>query len=251
MDKILISWAQANQMKKILIFSTLLFVSFSCHEKKSNSISKLQPVISDNIKKVSEKQIKIDTTITLDFNFKIEAGKVQDFETFKTYSWLKLTQNKNTIKTFSDSLEFELNDQLQILKLSGPNNFQIIFEINDRPNKNYLLIITIYNEQIVIEQKVPKFIAPPKNLDKDSNLEVAGYWNYTQTFGVKNSKTFYNPIIFYEFTDKGILIDSALTKKINTKIYGDFKGYEITDTIVIPASVLKIRSKEINKIKMD
>ncbi len=122
-------------------------------------------------------------------------------------------------------------------------------EVNDRPSKSYHFILTVKDDSIIAVNKVPTFITTPVNLDKDQNIEVAGFWDYSQTWGPDNSLTAYNPILYYEITNDGLLLDSSLTIKRNTIIYGEFKGYNFSVKIEMPVSTLDKMGDEIKRIE--
>jgi hypothetical protein len=58
----------------------------------------------------------------------------------------------------------------------------------------------------------------------------------------------YEPIIYYEFTQKGIVLDKPLTIKKNREIYGKFYGYKINEGIKI--STNKIMDNLQKEMKM-
>ena len=86
------------------------------------------------------------------------------------------------------------------------------------------------------------------NLDKDDNLELAGFWDWAETYGENGSLTTYNPIIYYELNQNGINLDSSLTISINKEIYGNFYGFEYNEKVEIRTSASKKWKNEIDRI---
>jgi hypothetical protein len=236
-------------MKYIITIFTFLTL-LSCNDRAKNP----EKDIINIIEKVEDEspEMKIDTTLVLTNGFKLEAGQKENFGDFNTFTFLKLTLNNIEITTLKDSLEFEFGYGFSIYpsvtKLLDEQEFEIAIEVNDRPNKNYLLLLTLKENSIVKTRQLPTFITTPINLDNDEKLEVAGFWDYAQIWGKDDQLTAYNPIIFYEFTENGLLIDSSLTVERNTLIYGSFEGYQFSETIEMPVSIMKKMNKEINRI---
>lgn len=133
-----------NMKYKIYILLTVTFILFFCsvNGKETNINTKT----------------KVTKTILLDFGFKVALGQEEDFETFKTYSFFKLTKSGKVV--YVDTLlEYEFGDKLYPIVLqTGKNKFELLFEINDRPNKNYLKRIIIKNDKVIMTDSLPTFI---------------------------------------------------------------------------------------------
>jgi hypothetical protein len=236
-------------MKYILIIFTFLTL-LSCNDLPKNPVENRVDIIEKGENESPE--VKIDTTLFLANGFKLDAGQKENFGDFNTFTFLKLTLNNIEVTTLKDSLEFEFGYGFRIYpsvtKLLDENEFEIAIEVNDRPNKNYLLLLTVEENSVVKTRQVPTFITAPINLDNDEKIEVAGFWNYAQIWGKDDQLTAYNPIIYYELTENGLFVDSSLTEEQNKNIYGSFEGYQFSETIEMPVEVMKKMGEEINRI---
>jgi hypothetical protein len=234
-------------VKEILILSTFLtvFVSFiqiSNKETNKSMTTSLKPRTNEII----NQDLK---TIKLDFNFIVSLGKEEDYEKFKTYKLFHLTRNNTTI--FIDSLltEYEFENKLfPIIIKTEDNSFELLFEINDRPNKNYLKRLIVKDNKLVRQDKLPTFEAKPIDINNDGITEYAGYWDYSQVWGDDNNLTAYNPILYYSITTKGLLLDSLLTIERNKMIYGEFYGFEFSEINAQSISVKEKFKQELKKI---
>jgi hypothetical protein len=233
-------------MKYTLIITTFLAL-LSCRNPDGNLEKKIVNTIE-----VASSNVKIDTTLILKNGFSIEAGQKENYGDFNTYTYLKLSLNNIEIITLKDSLEYEFGYGFSVYptltELRDRKEYEIAIEVNDRPNKNYLIIMTVRNNLVAETRHVPSFITTPINLDVDEKLEAAGFWDYAQIWGTDNQLTAYNPIIFYELTENGLQLDSSLTVERNTVIYGKFEGYHFSESIEMPIDVLKKMDSEINLI---
>ncbi len=184
-------------------------------------------------------QIQKDTTLALNNNFKVKFSKGESFGNFKTFN--SITVLHKGVKVYSgNKYEYELGDKLYpfIIK-TGENSFELLLEVNDRPNKNFLQHVKIKNNKTFQINKLPTFIAKAADLENNHTLEFAGFWGYSEVWGDHNSLTDYNPILFYKITSTGIMLDTVLTIQRNTSIYGVFKGFE--DDTNKPVSVKRAK----------
>ncbi|WP_321437747.1 hypothetical protein [uncultured Bacteroides sp.] len=220
--------------KNIHILLTIVFILIVCSVKgkQANNSTKT----------------KVTKTLLLNFGFKVSLGQEEDFKTFKTYSFFELRKNEKTI--YKDtSLEYEFGDKLYPIVLqTGKNKFELLFEINDRPNKNYLKRLIIKDYRVIKTDSLPTFISKATDLDNDGIKEYAGFWDYNEIWGESETKTDYNPILYYKIKPTGLKLDSLLTKENNTKIYGEFHGFEFNEKIEMPTTVLDKFEKEIKRI---
>jgi len=225
---------------RILILIAFCVILTSCNQKENIT------TVKSNIEEIDINKNQNLETIELGYGFIISAGQEEDFNDFKTYTLLRLTRNKEII--FSDSLntEYEFRNKLFPLVIkTGVNDFELLLEINNRPNKNYLKRLFIQDNKLIREDKLPAFESKAIDIDNDGLKEYAGYWDYAQTWGENYELTSYNPIIYYTKTNLGFKIDSALTKKRNKKIYGKFYGFEFNDNLELPKEVITDFNKEI------
>jgi hypothetical protein len=162
----------------------------------------------------------------------------------------KISVFRDGIFIFSDNTHEFVRDKISFQKVYSfkNNTFAILIERLEAPNKNLLYCYKIEYNKLQKKDILPLFIALPKNLDSDSNLEVAGFWDY---FQMENDSTIsYEPIIFYEFTNYGIQLDKTLTINKNKSIYSKFYGYEINENLDFPSPKISKKLKlEISRIK--
>lgn len=188
--------------------------------------------------------------INLDFGFNLTIGQKEDFGNFATYTYFELTRDNNKIYVDSSLTEYEFGDNLYPLAIkTGTDSYELLFEINDRPNKNFLKRLFIKNDSVHKEDKLPTFIAKPKDFDNDGIKEFAGFWDYAQVWGENDSLTVYNPILFYKITKFGLQLDSTLTMKINKEIYGKFYGFSFSEETEQPINSMRLFNKTINELR--
>jgi hypothetical protein len=190
--------------------------------------------------------------LKLKHNFEIIVGQSEDFGDLVTYTHFVLTHNGRQI--YSDttsSTEYEFGSKLYpIIRIIDKATFEILVEINDRPSRNYLKYFKVSNNKIVENKKIPTFISKAKNLDNDKRLEYAGFWDWSESWGEDGELTAYNPILYYELTSEGIILDRQLTIKKNKEIYGHFHGFQYSEKVVIRTSECKKWDTEIDRINV-
>ena len=127
--------------------------------------------------------------------------------------------------------EYDNIDEFSLEELSYfvfPNEdsstFQLLFSGSSAPSKGWFNMLEITEFKVTKVTKTPLFETPPKNIDKDKNLELVGYWEYASISG-ENEQTAYNPILVYEITTTGLMLDTIATQRINRSIYDQFYGY--------------------------
>lgn len=187
--------------------------------------------------------------IKLNNDFIVRVGNEEDYEKFKTYTYFQLTRNNSIIYVDSSLTEYEFGNKLfpMVLK-TGENSFELLFEINNRPGRNYLKRLFIKNNQLVTQDKVPAFEAKSIDLNRDGIKEYAGYWDYPEEWGKNYELMTYSPILYYALTEKGLRLDSALTKERNELIYGKFYGYEYSEEFALSKTVLDKFEQELKVI---
>ena len=189
-------------------------------------------------------------TINLKYGFIVTIGQAEDFGNFTTYIYFELTKSNEIIYSDSSLTEYEFGDKLYpIVMKTGENSYELLFEINDRPNKNYLKRLSIKSDTLRKEDKLPTFITKAKDLDNDGVKEYAGFWDYAQIWGENDNLTAYNPIIYYELKNNGLQIDSILTIERNKAIYGQFYGFSFSEENEQSTNSLKLFSEELDKIE--
>jgi hypothetical protein len=182
--------------------------------------------------------------INLGFGFQLVGDFSDDF------SYNKISVYRHKILVFSDSSHEFSRDKKSFQKVYSfkNNTFFILIESFEAPSKNLLYYYKIEQNKLKKKDKLPMFIALPKNLDSDTNLEVVGFGD---NFLMKNDSTIgYEPIMFYEFTTEGIQLDKTLTISKNKRIYGKFYGYEINENLdFYSPKILQKLNLEISRIK--
>lgn len=197
----------------------------------------------------TNEQVNIEKNIKLDYDFEIRVGQKEDYEKFETYTLFILMHKNKQLFTDTSLTEYEFGDKLYpLIRQLDNETFEILVEVNDRPNKNYLKYFKVYQDKIVSTDKLPTFISGPSNLDIDDNLEFAGFWEWGETWGDNRSLTAYNPIIYYELKPDGITLDTTLTIIKNKEIYGDFHGFEYDEKVEIKTTDSKKWEDEIKMI---
>ena len=223
-----------------------LAILVSCNQVKKDESKQadkggkieIDPDLSSNFK-----------TIDLDFDFKVILGQEEDFETFKTYTYFKLVRNSNTIYIDNSLTEYNFGNDLYPIVLPTENDsFELLFEINNRPSKNYLKRFFVKNDKLVKQDKLPVFETKSKDINNDGIKEYAGFWDYSQIWGEDNKFTAYNPILYYSVTRTGLQLDTILTRERNELIYGQFYGFSFNEKREQPISVIAKFEKELNLI---
>ncbi len=186
------------------------------------------------------------TSFSLDYGFKVTVKDDEDFGSFKTFIYFELSRNGKLIFTDKSNIEYEFGNKLYpIVMQTGKDNYELLFEINDRPNKNYLIRIFVKENRVICTDKLPTFVSKPVDINGDGIKEYAGFRDYGQMWGENNSLTAYNPILYYSVTNSGLKLDSLLTKERNELIYGKFHGYDFNEKVEVPVSVIKRFDEEI------
>ena len=205
--------------------------------------------VAEGKQRIDSTDVPIQQTIDLSNGFKLELGHETDYTTFKLYGFVRLRHNSKQVYADS-SYEYEPQSSLYPLVIpAGDNSAEVLLEVNDRPNKNYLLQLFVSNGRLTKVEKLPTFIAPAADLNGDGTLEYAGFWAFNETWGEEKEFTDYNPIIYYSITPKGLKVNSDYTRKQNDAIFGFFHGFEYSQNIDIPANALKKQAEEIERIE--
>jgi len=95
-------------------------------------------------------------TLELNFGFTVTLGEREDYgNDFTTYSYFKLERN-NTVIYIDSSTEYQFDtDIFPIVLQTGDNSFELLFEVNDRPNKNYLKRLFVSNDKLIKQDNIP------------------------------------------------------------------------------------------------
>lgn len=233
--------------KKLIVLSVLFTLFLSCKLTiGSYSEGRFTSSKTKEKKEDGNQELK---TINLGYDFIVSIGREEIFEKFKTYTYFQLTRNNKTIFVDSSLTEYEFGNGLfPIILKTNEGSYELLFEINNRRNKNYLKRLIIKNDELVKEDKLPTFVAKPIDLNHDGLKEYAGFWDYSQVWGNNNNLTAYNPILYYSVTEQGLQLDTLLTKERNEHIYGKFLGFEFSENNEQPERVIEKFNQEIKRI---
>ena len=229
--------------KKLLILMIGLSILIFCNQNRKEKSNKKEIVISQGI----DSDFK---TFDIDFGFKVTIGKEEDFETFKTYTYFELKRNNNIIYVDRSLIDYEFGNALFPIAIqTGDNSFELLFEINNRPSKNYLNRFIIRDDKLIEQDNLPVFEAESKDINNDGIKEYSGIWHYSQIWGENNNITAYSPILYYSVTETGLQLDSTLTRERNELIYGQFYGFLFSEKYEQPISIIDKFEQELNRIR--
>lgn len=129
-------------------------------------------------------------------------------------------------KVFEDTTETEyLFDNKEWPKLikASDDVYLIYLKIFDAPDFDKLYQFTISNSKLIKTEIIPYFYQPAKEID--GKKVYYGTLHIIETPCNNCDSCYYNPQLFYELTEKGIILDSALTIKMNLEQWKGFYGF--------------------------
>jgi len=151
----------------------------------------------------------------------------ENYGEFTTYSRLILRIENHEIQLKLEGSEFELDGKIYPFYRGLKNgSLEFLITINDRPFKEKLLHLIVKDNKIVQQETLPYFETPLTNYDTDENLEYEGILDYQEAFCNECDSVYYNPTLFYEFRESGIILDTLTTMKENKAEYGEFYGFK-------------------------
>jgi len=239
--------------KTILTLSIFAFIASGCGKKSNQQANtKVYEVINQTLIDNEPPTFEFKT-FEFDFGFTVTVRKTEVFDVLKTFEHFKLKRN-NRIVYFDDGLlnEYEFcNELFPIILQTGDDSFELLFEVNDRPNKNYLKRLFVSNDKLIGQDKLPLFEGKPIDIDNDGIKRYAGSFGFFELWGENNSFTTYNPILYFKITETGLKLDSLFTKQRNEMIYGQFHGFSYSEKNEppIPISVIEKFEQEIRIIR--
>jgi hypothetical protein len=172
---------------------------------------------------------------TVGMGFTAELGDPFDMGESKTYLYLQLLHNDKLIYVDTSESEYEFIDTSypKIFQVDT-NSYQILLPTNNRPGKNKLMQFLVVNDKVVNQEVYPLFEDEPSDVNNDGVLEYSDYLDDGQGIDIdKMYIVYYNPILFYTITNKGIKLDSSLTIDENIEMYGKFYGFKLDYNIII------------------
>jgi len=186
--------------------------------------------------KNSDNQISQTDTVIV-FSDRISLSGIHSDE-FGGTSFKPISLMLDNITIFRDSInEYWLSgfesDQYPKLLTCADGSFQLLIEVDERPNSNELLRINISTNGQIHHDRLPIFRWQPIDLDNDGKLELYGVLTNGETIA-SGDTAFYNPTLVYELNGNCISLDSSATVEKNKKIWGMFYGYYYNDTLLLP-----------------
>jgi len=133
--------------------------------------------------------------------------------------------------------EFEFENTIwEKAKQIDKNRYQLLLELNDRPNKSKILLLTVEKKKLTNKQILPSFDTCFYNSNKTK--EFAGNLEYAE--GMENPNTTqYIPTLFYTDKQNGIELDTAQTLVFNKRKWGKFYGYEPNFNLILTPHTIK------------
>lgn len=164
---------------------------------------------------------------------KIAFPLTKDYDKNLTYTHIQIWVSNQ--KVYEDTTETEyLFDNKEWPKvIKTPNGTCLLYlKIFDAPDFNKLHQFTISNSKLTKMDTLPYFYEPTKEIDGER--VYCGILNVVETPCSNCDSCYYNPKLYYKLTENGILLDSLLTIKMNTKQWKGFYGFNQRIDIVRP-----------------
>ncbi|MBN2769480.1 MAG: hypothetical protein JXR90_02165 [Spirochaetes bacterium] len=197
----------------------MLLIMVSCNNLNDydtlNNLPQFNPIVADN-----------SLLKDLGYGFTIAFADSEEFKDFKMYFDISLYKDDKIVFVDSD-YEFEINNNYPSIRKIG-DNYEILLLVNDRPSINKLLMLIVNKDKSISKEIIPYFQMLPKDIDLDGKLELVGIVSDYEMQGEDNIMP-YVPILVYEYTDRGILLDAIETKKANIRVYDSFYGFDYSE----------------------
>lgn len=194
-----------------LLFFVICFFNCSANNTQKTRFKEIN--LSDSV--------KITFPITKDYNENLTYMNIQ--------IWV-LNQ-----KVFEDTTEteylFDDKEWPKVIRTSDGSHL-LYLKIFDAPDFNKLYQYTISNSKILKTDVLPYFYQPAKEID--GKKISYGILNIAETPCNNCDSCYYNPQLYYQFTENGILLDSTLTIKMNTEKWKGFYGFNQRNDIIRP-----------------
>ena len=145
---------------------------------------------------------------------------------------LKCKMDGQLIYTAGPNEEFEFQNRIwEAAKEIGENSFQLLLELNDRPDKNKIILLTVKDKKLVDKKIIPTFDTCIYRPDKTK--EFSGQLEYPEAMD-NIHQTQYIPTLFYVDKPTGIVLDSAKTMVFNKSKWGKFYGFKPNFKLILP-----------------
>jgi hypothetical protein len=208
-------------MKRTVIVLLLVFcyvILTSAMKNKSNGTNK-------------ENLAEID----LKYDFKIMIPTLgEKFDSCEHYMnfevWLK---NKKIYKdTTQNEYRFLCNKSYTTVRRLVDNRYELLIEMFDGPDIDKSYVLYVKNKRLEGIKLLPFFKDALEKID--GKMEYHGIMHTID--GYQNDSCFYNPTLYYSITECGIVLDTLVTKRRNSEIWGGFYGFEQSDKIILPCN---------------
>ncbi len=162
---------------------------------------------------------------------RIEINGIYDSESAEYINNIKCKIDGQLFYIADTLKEFEFSNRIwkPIIQIAK-NKFQLLLEINDRPNKNKILMLTIEDNKLVNEITIPTF--DTFFFDNSNNKFFIGQSEFPEAVD-NNKKTQYIPTLFFIEKKTGFELDTSRTIKFNKKKWGKFYGFQPNFSLLI------------------
>lgn len=164
-----------------------------------------------------------------------------------------IVQNGRVIyRDTANGMTYDFSEQPKIRKQypmwipTGHANGELLVAFDNRPSKELAKRFHITDGHIAKIDTLPVFNGPAKNLDKDSQMEVAGALAYSEEWDDEHGNDYvsYDPTLYYEIWPTGLVLDSVLTRQKIKEEYGVFKGFAYAEHLEVLVSRLPKASRK-------
>jgi hypothetical protein len=170
--------------------------------------------------------------IDLKYDFKIIIPTLGgEFDSCKHYINFEVWQkNKEVYKdTTQNEYRFLCNKLYTNVRKLVDNRYELLIEMFDGPDIDKSFVLYIKDGELEDIKLLPFFEDAPEKID--GKMEYHGIMHTID--GYQNDSCFYNPTLYYAITDHGTILDTLVTKRKNSEIWGDFYGFEQSDKIIL------------------
>jgi hypothetical protein len=193
----------------------------------------------------------VQKLLTLDHGFYAEFSDKIGSDATEQYKYMRLSRNTGMVMV--DSVHnYVIEEKMYPMVIpKKEDRFEILMEIKNDPEQNHLQWIFVDGDQLMNTGILPLFISGKFDINRDGRSELAGFTHFTETLTRDGTQfTVYNPLLFYGITDNGLKLDSGLTREVNTRIYGEFRGFLYDKNAEFPVDATKRFDEEVRRIKM-
>ncbi|CAA9271642.1 MAG: hypothetical protein AVDCRST_MAG56-3097 [uncultured Cytophagales bacterium] len=239
-------------MNRLLALTVALLLGVACNPGRDQSLrdagERGGAALTEKEAAVPEPQFR--KHLQLGYGFEVKAGGYEQLGHLETYTRVVVSRNGKEVFKDSSLTEYTFSHKsYPEVMPAGPEAFELLLQVNDRPNPDYLRWVRIERNALTKTGELPLFIGEAADLDGDKALERAGYWGGGEVWGENYRLTAYNPILYYETSPGGLRLDSALTRAKNRAIYGEFHGFDFSQAIPVPAARLENFDQEVSRIE--